>query len=170
MALACQSVLLVSASTTFQAPFALSVAASVRIGNLLGEKNGVRAAFTARASILMGIAIALLWRYAQPSNSIFSLTFSLSTPMCFRSTMFMVFRTKWAYIFNDDPDVVVQVASILPVVALFQVFDGMSAVTGGILRAMGKQFTGALLNLSAYYIVGASWQPILASLLSNHES
>ncbi len=38
-------------------------------------------------------------------------------------------------------------ASILPLVALFQVFDGISAVTGGILRAQGKQFTGALLNL-----------------------
>ena len=47
--------------------------------------------------------------------------------------------------------VVSLVASILPLVALFQVFDGLSAVTAGILRAVGKQFTGALLNLSAYY-------------------
>ena len=39
------------------------------------------------------------------------------------------------------------VASILPLVALFQVFDGNAAVTAGILRARGKQFTGALLNL-----------------------
>lgn len=30
-------------------------------------------------------------------------------------------------------------ASILPLVALFQVFDGLSAVTAGILRARGKQ-------------------------------
>ena len=52
--------------------------------------------------------------------------------------------------------VVSLVASILPLVALFQVFDGLSAVTAGILRAVGKQFTGALLNLSAYYVIGAS--------------
>ena len=45
-------------------------------------------------------------------------------------------------------------AHILPVVALFQVFDGVAAVTGGILRARGRQVTGALLNLSAYYIIG----------------
>jgi len=70
------------------------------------------------------------------------------------STIFLVFRNVWGYLFNDDPEVIALVASILPLVALFQVFDATSAVTGGIMRAMGKQFTGALLNLSAYYILG----------------
>ncbi len=36
-------------------------------------------------------------------------------------------------------DVVTLVASILPLVGLFQVFDGLSSVSGGILRARGKQ-------------------------------
>lgn len=70
--------------------------------------------------------------------------------------MFLVFRHSWAYMFNNDPgeflllphwcpvvqlesEVVNLVASILPLVALFQVFDGNSAVTSGILRARGKQ-------------------------------
>lgn len=30
-------------------------------------------------------------------------------------------------------------ASILPLVALFQIFDGMGAVTNGVLRARGRQ-------------------------------
>jgi multidrug resistance protein, MATE family len=72
----------------------------------------------------------------------------------FNSALFLIFRTKWGYIFNDDPEVVKMVAQILPLVALFQVFDGVAAVTGGILRARGKQVLGALLNLSAYYILG----------------
>ncbi|CCL99774.1 uncharacterized protein FIBRA_01796 [Fibroporia radiculosa] len=131
VSLATQSVLLVSASTTYQAPFALSVATSVRVGNLLGEAKAVRAGVAANVSILMSLAISLVW-----------------------STMFMIFRKSWAHLFNDDPDVVELVATILPIVALFQVFDGLGGVTGGILRAAGKQFTGALLNLSAYYIVG----------------
>ncbi|KZT10436.1 MATE efflux family protein [Laetiporus sulphureus 93-53] len=131
IALATQSVLLVSASTTYQAPFALSVATSVRIGNLLGEEKAKRAGVAANVSILMSLAISLIW-----------------------STMFMVFRKSWAHLFNDDPEVVVLVASILPLVALFQVFDGLGGVTGGILRAIGKQFTGALLNLTAYYVIG----------------
>ncbi|KAH9831196.1 MATE efflux family protein [Rhodofomes roseus] len=131
VALATQSVLLVSCSTTYQAPFALSVATSVRVGNLLGEQKAKRAGVAANASILMSLAISLVW-----------------------STMFMVFRKSWAHLFNDDPEVVSLVAVILPIVALFQVFDGLGGVTGGILRAIGKQFTGALLNLSAYYVIG----------------
>lgn len=130
-ALATQSVLLVSASTTYQAPFALSVASSVRIGNLLGEKNAARASVSAKMSMVLALVFA-----------------SIS------SAAFLIFRHSWAYLFNDDPVVVTLVASILPIVALFQVFDGLSGVTGGILRARGKQFTGALLNISAYYVIG----------------
>ena len=70
------------------------------------------------------------------------------------STTFIVFRNKWAYLFNSDIEVVQLVASVLPLVALFQVFDGICGVTAGILRARGMQFTGAMLNLSAYYIIG----------------
>ncbi|KAH7921551.1 MATE efflux family protein [Leucogyrophana mollusca] len=131
VALATQSVVLNSASCTFQAPFALSVAASVRIGNLLGEKNAKRAGVSANAAILVSIAIAGVW-----------------------STLFLTFRKSWGHLFNDDPEVVSLVSTILPLVALFQVFDGTSAVSAGIFRARGKQFTGALLNLSAYYVLG----------------
>ncbi|KAF7291886.1 RNA helicase [Mycena indigotica] len=141
ISLAAQSILLSSASTTYQAPFALSVASSVRIGNLLGELNSSRAKIAAHVSLLMALGIALIF-----------------------STMFMVFRNSWAYLFNDDPEVVALVASILPLVALFQVFDGTSGVAGGILRAKGKQMTGALLNLSAYYILGI---PLGAALAFN---
>lgn len=93
--------------------------------------------------------------------------------------MFVVFRNSWAYLFNDDPgkflphiimkpvliffsEVVGMVAVILPLVALFQVFDGTAAVAGGILRAQGKQLTGAVLNLSAYYIIGIPFGMLLA--------
>jgi MATE family multidrug resistance protein len=130
-ALATQSVLLVSSSCTFQAPFALSLAVSVRIGNLLGEKQARRAGVSAYAAIALAVAISAIW-----------------------STMFISFRRSWAYIVNDDPEVVTLVASILPLVAMYQVFDGIAAVTSGILRARGKQLVGALLNLSAYYVIG----------------
>ncbi|PFH50484.1 hypothetical protein AMATHDRAFT_60888 [Amanita thiersii Skay4041] len=131
VALATQSVLLVSASTTFQAPFSLGIATSVRIGNLLGEQKARRAGAAANTSIIMALMIA-----------------------AFTSSLFTIFRNSWAYLFNNDPEVVALVGSILPLVALFQVVDGNAAVTAGILRARGKQFTGALLNLSSYYIIG----------------
>ena len=64
--LAAQSVLLVSASTTFQAPYALSIAAAVRVGNLLGESKAKRAAIAARASFFIVLFISMVWRYGDP--------------------------------------------------------------------------------------------------------
>ncbi|KIL62651.1 hypothetical protein M378DRAFT_165478 [Amanita muscaria Koide BX008] len=131
IALAAQSILFVSAVIMFQAPFALGIATSVRIGNLLGERTPRKAQATSNTAIIMAFVI----------------------PAC-SSTMFVVFRNHWAYLFNNDPEVVTLVGTILPIVALYQLFDSNSAVTAGIFRARGKQFVGALLNLSAYYMFG----------------
>jgi Na+-driven multidrug efflux pump len=43
-------------------------------------------------------------------------------------------------------EVVTLVASILPLVAMYQVFDGIAAVTSGILRARGKQVCARLFH------------------------
>jgi len=50
----------------------------------------------------------------------------------------------------------------MPLVALFQVFDGLGVVTGGILRAKGQQHVGAVLNLAGYYVVGIPIGLVLA--------
>ncbi|ESK88255.1 multidrug oligosaccharidyl-lipid polysaccharide flippase [Moniliophthora roreri MCA 2997] len=139
VALASQSVLLVSASTTFQAPYALGVATSVRVGNLLGEQRARRAGIVCKTAIFIAFVVALVF-----------------------SLMFFIFRQNWSYMFNEDPEVAVMVSSTLPLVALFQVFDGNSAVVSGILRARGKQVTGALLAISAYYIIGVPFGVWLA--------
>jgi multidrug resistance protein, MATE family len=74
----------------------------------------------------------------------------------------MIFRKKWAYMFNSDPDVVQEVAHILPLVALFQIFDGLGAITGAILRAKGQQDVGAVLTFLGYYTIGIPFGLILA--------
>jgi MATE family multidrug resistance protein len=53
-------------------------------------------------------------------------------------------------------------AHVMPLVALFQVFDGLGVVTGGILRAKGQQNVGAVLNLAGYYIIGIPVGLVLA--------
>ncbi|KAJ3816137.1 mate-domain-containing protein, partial [Lentinula raphanica] len=138
-ALAAQSVLLVSCSTTYQVAFALGVATSVRIGQLSGLAGPRLAKLAAHAALLLGLALSLVF-----------------------SAIFWIWQKKWAYVFNDE-DVAEMVARILPLVALFQVFDGNAAVTGGTLRARGKG-TGALLNLSAYYVLGVPLGPMYPSL------
>ncbi|KAJ3746894.1 hypothetical protein EV360DRAFT_89996 [Lentinula raphanica] len=78
-ALAAQSVLLVSCSTTYQVPFALGVATSVRIGQLLGL---ARPRLAKLAALLLGLALSLVF-----------------------SAIFWIWRKRWAYVFNDDEDV-----------------------------------------------------------------
>jgi len=131
IALASQSVLIVSCSTSYQAPYALSVASSVRIGNTLGARSALRARIGSSISMLM----------------------SLGFGFCCM-VIFITFRNRWAYIFNSDPRVVSLVAEILPLVAVFQIFDALCAVTGGILRSRGRLTLGAVLNFISYYIVG----------------
>jgi len=109
----------------------LSIAAAVRVGNLLGESKAKRAAISTHASFFIAFFIAMGW-----------------------SAMFLVFKDHWGKLFNDDPEVIRLVSSILPLVALFQLMDGLAAVVAGILRAQGRQATGAILNLVSYYIVG----------------
>ena len=60
------------------------------------------------------------------------------------STLFLVFRSSWGYLFNNDPKVVALVASVLPLVSLFHVFDATAVVAGGVLRARGKQVSSAM--------------------------
>lgn len=78
-ALAAQSVLLVSCSTAFQAPFALGVATSVRIGQLLGLAQPRLAKLAAYAALLLGLLVSLVF-----------------------SIILWTWRKQWAYLFTDD--------------------------------------------------------------------
>lgn len=57
----------------------------------------------------------------------------------------------YARIFNDDEDVVRLTAEVMPYVALFQIADGLNGSCGGVLRGMGRQHVGAVVNLVSYY-------------------
>ncbi|KAG6853007.1 hypothetical protein C0991_007490 [Blastosporella zonata] len=46
---------------------------------------------------------------------------------------------SWARLFNNDEVVVELVSNVLPLIALYQIVDGNSSVTGGILRVRGQQ-------------------------------
>ena len=58
-----------------------------------------------------------------------------------------VSRSKWAYLFNDDPDVVSLVSAVIPFTALSLVFDAINTLAAGVLRARGMQMAGTLFNL-----------------------
>ncbi|KAI4141389.1 MAG: hypothetical protein L6R39_005366 [Caloplaca ligustica] len=126
--LAAQSVIMTSDQVMNTLPFGVGVAASARVGNLLGAKNAqgaARAANTAAwLSMFLGaVVLAIL----------------------------MGTKDHFAKIFNSDPDVVRLTAEVLPYVALFQIADGLNGSCGGSLRGMGRQHIGAAVNIVSYY-------------------
>lgn len=126
--LAAQSVIMTSDQVMNTIPFGVGVAASARVGNLLGAKNAkgaARAANTAAwLSMLLGaVVLAIL----------------------------MGTKDHFAKIFNNDADVVRLTAEVLPYVALFQIADGLNGSCGGSLRGMGRQHIGAAVNIVSYY-------------------
>ncbi len=111
--LAAQSVLLSTASTFFQVPASLGIASAVRCGNLLGAGRGWEAKWASRACLFLSLIFALLNKYV---------TRRIETHGADRtSAILLIFRKNWGYLFNNDPEVVQIVATIMPYIALFQV-------------------------------------------------
>ncbi|CAJ2503145.1 Uu.00g105390.m01.CDS01 [Anthostomella pinea] len=126
--LAAQSVIMTADQIINTIPFGLGVAASARIGNLLGAQKPREAARAAHcAAVLSAVLGAVV------------LTILIST------------KDVFGRIFNDDERVVRLVGEVIPFVALFQIADGLNGSCGGVLRGMGRQWVGALVNLVSYY-------------------
>ncbi|KAF8983199.1 hypothetical protein BGZ46_010661 [Entomortierella lignicola] len=130
VALAAQSVVVQTSALLYTIPFGISIAASNRIGNLIGLEDARSAKVASRVSIALAI--------------LFGLT---------NSTMLIIFKKNWGRLFSEDAEVVSTVAMVLPLVALFQVSDGIAGVGGGVLRGVGLQHLGAYLNVIAYYLI-----------------
>ncbi|KAI3398422.1 hypothetical protein diail_9242 [Diaporthe ilicicola] len=126
--LAAQSVIMTADQVINTVPFGLGVAASARIGNLLGAQ---RPADTRRAAHCAAV---------------------LSTVMgAVILAVLMGTKDVFGRLFNDDDRVVELVSEVMPFVALFQIADGLNGSCGGVLRGMGRQWVGALVNIVSYY-------------------
>ncbi|KAL7950350.1 MATE efflux family protein [Trichoderma barbatum] len=136
--LAAQSVVSTIASISYQIPFPMSIAASTRVANLIGAGLVDAARITGKVTFVTHCILGLL-------------NFALYSTLRFHLPL----------LFTDDEAVISIVASILPVVAVMQVFDCMSAGAHGLLRGIGKQSIGGPVNLISYYVVSL---PISLSL------
>jgi MATE family multidrug resistance protein len=97
-------------------PLGISIAATIRTGNLLGSGAADKAKLSALLCITVG-----------------------STFMLISAAGLFLQRKSLGLAFTADPDVVQLVARIAPVAACFQFIDGFQGVSQGVLRAMGKQ-------------------------------
>ncbi|CAI7605072.1 unnamed protein product [Penicillium glandicola] len=109
-------------------PFGIGVAASARIGNLLGARDAHGASRTAKAAAYLSISLGVLIM-----------------------TVLMASRSQFGRIFSDDADVILLTSEVMPYVAAFQIADGLNSSCGGCLRGMGRQHIGAAINIVSYY-------------------
>lgn len=140
-ALAAHTIVMKLASFTFMFPLGISIAAATRVGNLIGARESHQA--QRAAWVALGLGGMMMAGFA----------------------LLMVAGRHWfPGLFLGEPNqmVLAMAASILPVAATFQVFDGIQVVGGGILRGMGNTRPAAFFNLVGYYILGLPLALVLA--------
>ena len=136
-AMAAQAVAMQIISFTFMIPFGLGVAASTRVGNLIGAgRPAGRAAVVAVAAGAGWMLLSSLSIAALPGPA--------------------------ARLFTDEAGVIAIAVTLLPVAAFFQVFDGIQAVSFGVLRGAGDTRLPPLINLVGYWLVGLPLGALLA--------
>lgn len=60
------------------------------------------------------------------------------------SILLLLLRNVWGTFFSSEPEIIALVANVLPLVAAFQLWDGLSGAMGGVLRGAGKPTLGAI--------------------------
>ena len=126
---AAHAVALNLASLAFMVPLGMSAAASARTGNLLGA--GER--WQAPGWVAIGLGAA---------------------SMSVSGSLFLLFPHALAHLYSDDPDVIALAAGLLPMAAALGFFDGVQAVSFGVLRGAGDVRVPSLFNVVGYWLVG----------------
>lgn len=129
--LAAHTIALNLASLTFMLPLGISQGAVTRVGNLLGANRPHDAQRAAWVAIAFGAAV-----------------------MSFGGAAFLILSDVLPRLYTADLTVIGVAASILPIAAAFQIFDGTQVVCCGVLRGMGRTRPAAWFNLLGYWVLG----------------
>jgi multidrug resistance protein, MATE family len=135
------------ASLTFMVPLGVGDAASVLVGHAVGRADPAGARGSARAALACGAGF-----------------------MSCTALLFLTLPGSLARLYSTDAAVVALAAALVPLAGIFQVFDGLQVVAGGILRGLGETRVAMLVNVLGYWLLGlpisyllgirAGWGPV----------
>ncbi|KAL3681062.1 hypothetical protein R1sor_024018 [Riccia sorocarpa] len=125
------SICLNTGGIMFTLPFGLSAASSTRVSNELGAYNGRGAKLATK--VVVGMSIIQTSAVA---------------------SVMMALQSKWGLAFSNDPQVVHDTASIMPLLALAVFLDGIQGPLGGVLRGCGLQDPATIVTIFAFYGIG----------------
>jgi MATE family multidrug resistance protein len=129
--LAAHSIVLNLVALAFMIPLGISSAAVTRVGNLIGRGDAGNAQRATWIAVALGAAIMVISALA-----------------------FIMFRDRLPRLYSGDTSVIEVASGLLIIAAMFQLFDGIQVVAGGVLRAMKQTRIAALFNLIGYYGLG----------------
>lgn len=119
------------ASLSFMVPLGISGAAATRVGNAIGRGDMPGARRAAAASLLLGGGVMIVFAVA-----------------------FAALPEPLARLYTRDAAVIAMTAALLPVAAMFQIFDGVQVVAAGILRGAADTALPAVIALLGFWAVG----------------
>lgn len=138
-ALAAQSVLISITIVMYHIPYPVAIAASTRFGTLIGcgDLESAVKLWVIYYTIFLGIGV-------------------------FNTITLLALRPMIARSFTGDTNVQDLVFATIPFVAAAELFDTMSSIANALLRGLGRQKVGGLINFGVYY----GWAVPLSLLLT----
>jgi MATE family multidrug resistance protein len=127
------------ASLSFMVPLGIGSAAATRVGNAIGRGDPPGAKLAAEVALGLGASV-----------------------MTLSAAAFALFPRELAHIYSPEPEVIAVTAQLLPIAALFQIFDGTQAVGCGILRGAADVRVAMIINAVGYWVLGLPIGWILA--------
>jgi MATE family multidrug resistance protein len=130
-AVAAHQIALNLASLTFMVPLGVSAAATVLVGRAVGRGDAEEVRAAAQSALLLGVGF-----------------------MCGTALIFLTLPELFARIYSRDPVVIALAATLIPLAGVFQVFDGIQAVSAGILRGVADTRYPMVVGLVGFWLVG----------------
>jgi multidrug resistance protein, MATE family len=124
------------ASLSFMVPMGISGAAATRVGNAIGRGDMPAARRAAVVCLALGGGVMVLF-----------------------AALFGAFPEPLARLYTRDPAVIAMTTLLLPIAAVFQVFDGVQVVGAGVLRGTADTTFPAGIALVGFWAIGlpAGW-------------
>ncbi|HEX4495358.1 MAG TPA: MATE family efflux transporter [Thermoanaerobaculia bacterium] len=118
------------ASLSFMVPLGIAGAATTRVGNAIGRGDLPAARRAAKACLLLG-----------------------GGTMAGFAIVFATLPGALGHLYTADPAVIAVVIALLPIAAVFQVFDGLQVVASGVLRGAADTTFPAAMALIGYWAI-----------------
>ena len=129
--LAAHQIAINMASISYMIALGISSAATIRVGNQLGQKDYK----TLRNAALTCYVMAIMF-------------------MSMTAVFFILARNSLPLLYINDPEVIAQAAILLIIAGLFQLSDGIQVIGLGALRGMSDVKIPTLITLISYWLIG----------------